>query len=70
MPVVADRLVYDICELNGFISDAVNKPLIGCAFHRFSLAVTEIAAYKMEIINKVQSLWQNCVPKIETKYAS
>ena len=48
--------ICDNCELNKSICDTFNKPMIGRASHRFSLAVSEYVADKLGIINKVQAL--------------
>ena len=42
-------LFADNCELNKAMSDQANKPLIGCASHRFALAVNKFIAEEMEI---------------------
>ena len=48
--------ICDNCELNKSICDTLNKPMIGCASHRFSIAVSDYVADKLDIINKVQAL--------------
>ena len=49
-------LIADNCELSKAISDQTNKPLIGCASHRFVLAVNKFIAGEMETVTKVNSL--------------
>ena len=49
-------LIADNCELNKAISDQTNKPLIGCASHRFALAVNKFISGEMETVTKVNSL--------------
>ena len=50
-----EAFICDNCKLKS-ISDSVTRPMIGCASHRFSLAVIEFVADKMVVFNKVQAL--------------
>jgi len=49
-------IIADNCETNKALSRLCKVPMIGCASHRFNLAVTEYLSPFSSILNKVHSL--------------
>ena len=49
-------LIGDNCSFNNSISLITDIPMIGCASHRFNLAVCDILGHESEIIEKIHQL--------------
>ena len=49
-------LIADNCEVNKSIAEKQKKPMIGCASHRFQLALNDYIADVMPIIVKIHNI--------------
>lgn len=60
--------VGDTCNANRSFSVKMEKPLVGCASHRFQLSVNEILGEEESVVSQVKGLMAKlCSPLISAK---